>query len=193
MRHRALRFFGRLALGGALFLSPLSTAGQDPALDAGVSGTQCEPRWVPTFGNASGMDDTILAFAVFDDGSGAGPALYAGGRFLTAGGEQVNCIARWNGSEWSPLGSGVDGVTFQASVEALAVFDDGSGPALFVGGAFLVAGGEPAIGIAKWDGSAWSAVGGGVDNGVFALTVFDDGTGPALYAGGWFRPRGRAD
>ena len=44
------------------------------------------------------------------------------------------------------------------------------------------AGGSPANDIAKWDGSAWSALGSGVNNGVSALAVF----GSHLYVGGGF-------
>jgi hypothetical protein len=71
------------------------------------------------------------------------------------------------------------------SVYALAVFDDGGGPALYAGGSFTIAGGVGANRIAKWNGSNWSALGlgmGGPD--VRALTVFDDGDGEVLYAGG---------
>ena len=116
---------------------------------------------------------------MFDDGSG--PALYAGGQFTTAGGVAANRIAKWNGSSWSPLGSGMnDG--YGVSVIALTVFDDGSGPALYAGGYFTTAGGVAANYIAKWNGSSWSALGSGMNGGVVALTAFDDGSGPALYA-----------
>jgi hypothetical protein len=71
-------------------------------------------------------------------------------------------------------------------VYALTVFDDGGGPALYAGGNFATAGGPAASHIAKWNGTSWSALGGGVDSDVYALTVFDDGGGPALYAGGFF-------
>ncbi|MEM8997404.1 MAG: hypothetical protein AAGF23_21650, partial [Acidobacteriota bacterium] len=76
--------------------------------------------------------------------------------------------------------------------EALAVFDDGGGAALYVGGDFSTAGGVDADHIARWDGTTWSALGDGVDDTVFALAVYDDGTGPALYAGGRFRNAGGA-
>ena len=67
------------------------------------------------------------------------------------------------------------------------MFDDGSGPALYVGGDFTTAGGVAANHIAKWDGSSWSPLGSGMNFVVRALTVFDDGTGlAALYAGGAF-------
>ena len=122
----------------------------------------------------------VFALEIFDDGGG--PALYAGGRFGQAGSMPANSIARWNGSSWSPLGSGVLG-----SVLALQVFDDGSGPALFVGGQFAVAGSVLATNIAKWDGSSWSVLGHLNHGGVGALTVFDDGGGLALYAAGGFR------
>ncbi len=143
--------------------------------------------WLPVGGGFSTSLYSAHALVVHDDGSGAGPALYAGGNFPTAGGVLVNGIARWNGSTWSALGSGVSGGS--AVVRALAVYDDGAGggPALFVGGDFEVAGGIAAQGLARWDGSAWSPVGTGfVGGGVRTLAVHDDGHGPALYVGGDF-------
>ncbi len=123
---------------------------------------------------------SIFGMAVFDDGNG--PALYAGGQFASAGGVAASNIARWDGEQWSPLGSGVNG-----SVSCLAVFDDGSGPALYVGGSFTMAGGVPANRIARWDGSVWSSVGVGMDQGsVWTLAVLDDGLSSALFAGGTF-------
>ena len=44
-------------------------------------------------------------------------------------------IARWDGANWEPLGLGVDREAY-----ALAVFDDGTGPGLYVGGNFREAG-----------------------------------------------------
>jgi hypothetical protein len=43
---------------------------------------------------------------VFDDGSGGGPALYAGGVFTTAGGMPANNIAKWQGCPPPPCGLG---------------------------------------------------------------------------------------
>src|SRR5262249_36630818 len=102
------------------------------------------------------LQPSVNALATFDDGSG--PALYAGGTFTSAGGVTADCIARWNGTSWSALGSGLSGGT-QPAARSLAVFDDGSGAALFVGGGFQLAGGAPAAGIAKWNGTSWSALG----------------------------------
>src|SRR5688572_15469210 len=113
-----------------------------------VAGAGCPQRWLPTFGRLPGMNGHALAFAVYDDG--AGPALYAGGDFSSAGGVAASRIAKWNGSSWSALGSGLGGLG--SSVRALAVWDDGSGPALFVAGRFDTAGDVPALNVARWDG-----------------------------------------
>ena len=81
-----------------------------------------------------------------------------------------------------------------STVRAFTVFDDGTGPALYVGGEFTIAGGVTVNYIAKWDGKAWSALGTGLNDSVYALAVFDaDGEGPsppALYAGGAFTAAG---
>ena len=136
-------------------------------------------------GLTGGFFETIVfALAVYDDGSG--PAIYAAGRFTRAGDVSVNHIAQWDGNTWLDVGDGLDGMQDIDRVNTLCVYDDGDGPALFVGGMFTGAGGVESIGIAKWDGHSWSDVGGGVNRPVRTLTVFDDGTSPALYAGGNF-------
>ena len=104
------------------------------------------------------MNGDVYALAVFDDGSG--PALYAGGDFTTAGGVAGATTSRSGTARAGrPLGSGVE----RPGVHALAVFDDGSGPALYAGGDFTTAGGVPANHIAKWNGSSWSALGSGIE------------------------------
>jgi hypothetical protein len=140
-------------------------------------GSSCSPEWLPTFGGAPGTTSSIRAVAVYDDGGGS--ALYVGGAFFIAGGVQANSIAKWDGSSWTALGSGMND-----RVNALIVFDDGGGPALYAGGRFTTAGGVAAKGIAKWDGSSWAPLGGGITSEVHSLAVHDDGSGPALYAGG---------
>lgn len=145
--------------------------------------------------NGVGLNAQAYALAVFDDGNG--PALYAGGSFSLAGGIEAGRIAKWDGARWSPVAGpqGWEGVTGVSSPEvvALAVFDDGTGPALYVGGDFTIVAGVQATGIARWDGSVWSSVGGetgpvlaGQVSKVRALTVWNDGTGVALYVGGHF-------
>src|SRR5690606_19719056 len=47
-------------------------------------------------------------------------------------------------------------------VRAMTVFDDGSGPALYVGGTFPTARGLAVNRVARWDGSSWTALGPGL-------------------------------
>jgi hypothetical protein len=101
--------------------------------------------------------------------------LYAGGDFVTAGGLNANNIARWNGSAWAALGSGVN-----STVNALAVDNQN---VLYAGGAFVTAGGAAVNRIARWNGLSWSPLGSGMNGPVLALDVDDQGI---LYAGGDF-------
>jgi hypothetical protein len=134
----------------------------------------------------AGLPGSVLSLAVFDDGSGNGPELYAAGGVTIPG-----SIAKWNGSSWVPVGTGLN-----ASVRSLTVFDDGTGPALYAGGGFTSAGGQPAFRVARWKNLTWSAVGSGVgstfDNEVRTLApLVDQSTGERfLYAGGNFTQAG---
>src|SRR6185369_1412025 len=114
----------------------------------------------------------------------SGTNLYAGGGFKKAGGNPAKLIAKWDGSNWSALGSGMNNLVY-----ALAV----SGSNVYAGGGFTTAGGSPATNIAKWDGNSWSALGPGLGGGfvgtslgVYALAV----SGTQLYAGGNFTTSG---
>ncbi len=183
---------------------------EEPALYAGGSfvNTNGQPaggiaRWNGSNwqGVGGGMSsDGVSSLAVvralhgFDE-DGEGPQvaeLFAGGDFDSAGGANAPGLARWDGTEWSPV-TGWHG----GQVESLLAFDeDGPGPQatqLYVGGAFIDAESGVSGTLARWDGSAWSAVGAGLHGGgnrVLALCEFDDdGPGPnlpALYAGGDF-------
>ena len=135
----------------------------------------------------SGLDERAFSLAVFDDGGGA--ALYVGGLFQQAGGVPVNFVARWNGAAWSPL-AGTTLLQVGGGPTSLAVFDDGSGPALYAGGNFSEANLGAGNRIAKWNGQVWSPLGSGMNDQVLSLGVFDDGNGAALYAGGWFTTAG---
>jgi len=88
-----------------------------------------------------------------------------------------------------PAWSNAEGA-FDAPVRALAVFDDGTGPALYAAGEFRHVGPDLVRHVAKWDGVSWTEVGGGVVGSVFALAVWDSGSGPALYATGDFTQAG---
>ncbi len=139
--------------------------------------------WSPLDSGMSGITFGVKALAM------SGTNLYAGGYSTVVGGVAANYVAKWDGSAWSVLGSGMGGISSTSYppypyVSALAV--DGAGH-LFAGGYFTTAGGVPANYIAEWDGSAWSAVGSGMNDQVSALAV--DGTGH-LFAGGYFTNAG---
>ncbi len=142
--------------------------------------------WSDVGGGLTGVPPIWTArvnyLTVWDDGTGA--ALYAGGRFDTAGDTSAYGIARWDGQSWSDVGGGVNG-----GVASMKSWDDGTGVALYCGGVFTRAGDQAVSNLAKWDGQSWSDVGGGVsgpDAYVAALEVWDDGSGEQLYVGGDF-------
>ncbi len=145
-------------------------------------------RWNGTSWSAvaGGTDDAVRALEVFEG------ALFAGGFFDNAGGSPASSIARWSGTAWSGVGGGVTGSA--SLVLGLAVFDDGSGSALYAGGGFTSAGSVPANAVAKWNGSAWSALGDGIAGGglIAALEPFDGAlhvVGEFTQAGGRFTDR----
>jgi hypothetical protein len=142
-------------------------------------------------GFSGGIFPTVNTLAVHDDGSGL--ALFIGGGFTSANGVNASSIVRYNGSQWTALGSGISGGPFGGYVSSMAVFNDGNGAALYVGGEFDTAGGNSASNIARWNGAAWSALGSGISGGfeaVFAMTTFNAGSGQALYVGGMFLQAG---
>ncbi len=123
----------------------------------------------------------VLALARLASGD-----LVAGGGFKYAGGLSVSNIARWDGSAWFPLGSGISGA--DGVVRTLLLLPTGD---LIVGGGFTFASGTPASGIARWNGSIWSPLGAGIlpgpAAGVFALAVLPNGH---IIAGGDFYTAG---
>jgi len=135
--------------------------------------------WTPL---GSGTNSGVFALAVAE--IGGVPALYAAGHFTTAGGASARRVARWDGASWSPLGTGTSGNG--GTVYSLAASSAGGSTVLYAGGVFTGAGGVAASHVARWDGSAWSALESGTDHTVRALASWDDGSGPALYAGGEF-------
>ena len=74
--------------------------------------------------------------------------LVVGGSFLSIGGTSVNNIAAWNGTSWSPLGSGIQGTPLAMTVLS---------GVLYVGGSLTSAGGTPVGNFASWNGAAWNA------------------------------------
>lgn len=145
-------------------------------------------------GNGS-LSGRVKALAI--DGNGN---LYAGGGFSNVNNlgtvlGEADYVAKWNGTDWSALGSnGVGNGSLNNSVNALAIDENGN---LYVGGWFTNVNNNGTVlsagdYIAKWDGTSWSALGSnGAGDGplnspystVWALAV--DGSGN-LYVGGQF-------
>jgi len=137
--------------------------------------------WV-AIGNSTAMD--ARQFITFDSGSGA--TLYLFGSVFVPG-SQFTGVNRWDGQVWTSAGQ-MAGFTSIADME---VFDDGRGPALFVGGGFSSIGGVAARNIARFDGQNWEALGHGtVNGGVTVLAKLPTARGPSLMALGHFTQAG---
>jgi hypothetical protein len=144
-------------------------------------------KWMPvgsgvyTVGGG-GLDSWVNALLVYND------ELYVGGRFTDAGSVEANNIAKWNGTEWSAVGTGLG--SYGYSVGSLVVYNG----ELYAGGHFYNAGNVQVNNIAKWNGIEWSAVGTGISvytddyfsGSVSSLAVYNG----FLYAGGSFDTAG---
>jgi len=163
----------------------LAVAAVGVVMGAGTSAARAQPclSWSPEFAGQD-LDERSRCSAYYDDGTGT--QLYVGGSFLNAGGQSAKHIARWNGSTWSAVGSGVNPVGGSTGVNTMLVWNDGSGDALYCGGNFDQIGGVTANGLARYKNGTWQALAGGLIGNLNALAVYDDGGGPALYAGGSF-------
>jgi hypothetical protein len=120
----------------------------------------------------SGGGAVVYCMTIGPDG-----ALYIGGNFSLAGGvaNTLN-IAKWDGSVFTPLGTGCNG-----AVESLLFSSDGN---LYAGGAFHLAGGVAnTVHVAKWNGTVWLPLGTGMDDDVHCIA---QGNGTTIYIGGEF-------
>ena len=119
----------------------------------------------------AGLDGTVWVVHAAADGK-----VYAGGLF-------ANGFARWNGpnaTAWD-FPAPMDG-----DVRAVAE----AGSALYVGGTFTMIGLDARAHIAKFTGSAFEALGPGLNDRVNAVAVAPDGS---VYAGGFFSGSGDYD
>lgn len=110
-------------------------------------------RTVPGVGSSVGVGyGQVFGLAVHNG------ELFVSGSFSTAFGGPGNGIARWNGANWLPAGSGMD-----LQVDAVRSFDpDGAGPrsaVLVAAGSFSAAGGRFSPNFAVWgapSNSVWN-------------------------------------
>jgi hypothetical protein len=111
--------------------------------------------------------------------------LYVGGEFALAGGLPANGVARWDGSAWQGIGTGLGPMV--RAVGGFTWFDEGrgDGPRLVVSGSF-----ENTGFLRTWDGSHWSAIPGATDPYGGPVAVFDRPQTPGidLFAFGYVHP-----
>jgi len=106
--------------------------------------------------------------------------LVVAGAITRLGSPPIQKIARWNGTQWLPLGTGVLGAGIY-EVRSVLVTSAGD---LIAGGTFSYAGSLPALNVARWDGTAWSPLGAGLDGVVHVFAEMPNGD---VLAGGSFR------
>ncbi|MGZ4964823.1 MAG: hypothetical protein ACXWC8_19885, partial [Limisphaerales bacterium] len=111
-----------------------------------------------------------------------GPDLLVGGNFTAAGGSSANCVAKWNGVSWSAFGSGLTGGVSAGGIQGGPVTAIGAlGGNIIAGGSFTNSGSLRVTNLARWNGSAWTAM--GTLNGQINRIRSD---GASLYIGGLF-------
>ncbi len=135
-----------------------------------------DANWAISFAAPQFKYGNIMAMTFDDHGN-----LYVGGFLDSPGTGAADYIAKWDGTNWSALGSGTDDYV-------LALLADKAGN-LYAGGVFYNAGGTVVKGVAKWDGTNWSALGSGVGDSGWVGSLAMDQQGN-LYAGGFFTPGG---
>lgn len=123
--------------------------------------------WLNVGSGVGGSAANVTSIALAPSGD-----VYVGGWFTEAGGNtNASYIARWNGSEWQALGSGVD-----SGVESLVLNNEGR---LFVGGSFTRAGLQ-SVGCAAM---ALTAFGSLVVSGTDASTIANGDNTPSITDG----------
>ena len=110
----------------------------------------------------TGFNNTVRAIKSYPASfPNSGSIIVAGGDFTIANGGAANRIAQWTGpldnhaSGWSAMGSG-----FNGPVHAI----ERHGNSTYAAGAFTASGATPLNNVARWNGTAWVAVGGGLNN-----------------------------
>ncbi|MBC7771179.1 MAG: immunoglobulin domain-containing protein [Pyrinomonadaceae bacterium] len=175
---RALAVYnGQLIAGGGF-----AFAGEEPAFNiARFNGSEWRPMG-DIFGDSGTTE--VQSLVVYNN------ELIAAGHFSEAGGVATRNIAAWNGISWHSLDSGINSpAPSETHVSAMAAYKG----ELYAGGHFSVAGSFACNNIARWNGSTWQPVSGGIGQGhstdrVLALAVHNN----ELMVGGYFAGPGGA-
>lgn len=104
--------------------------------------------------------------------------LIAGGRFDFAGDTLANSIASWDGTKWSPMGSGFNCTESSASVRRLEIYNG----KVYAAGNFSKSGNKTVNCIAVWNGVEWDSVGAGANGLIRDMVVYKN----QLYLAGTF-------
>lgn len=120
----------------------------------------------------------VIVTAKFRDHHGA--ALYTNSTPQSQFGETVQGLYKYDGDSLTLLGATDNGPVFPL-IMCMEVFDDGRGPALYIGGAFRSIGGVAAHNLARWDGTHFEQVGGGVESIVMRMGVVREQRGFGLW------------
>ncbi len=177
--------------GGVLSLASYPVAGAPRLFAAGdfeLSQAQPGQPAVGTLASWNGSQWSIVPTHTYGDvyrleviEFGGASHLYALGNFDSIAGTPANRIARFDGTQWSDFGAGLD-LPPGSSLHALELHDDGSGPALFALGVRF--GGVNYVEriAAKYDGVSWVEIGAWTNFSPLDLASYDDGFGPGLFA-----------
>lgn len=135
------------------------------ALTCGTAASaQCTTPWIAGDGTPGANDDVLAATTWDPDGPGPlGEHVVLGGRFTLFGDLAAAHVVRWDpvtGSR-TRLGEG-----FDREVRALQVLPNGD---LVAAGDFTASGSAAMLGIARWNGTAWESLGGGLGARIVAL------------------------
>lgn len=112
--------------------------------------------------------------------NGAGDRILYYGGLSDHNGQVTRGVFVWSDDDWVPIG-----IT-NSSPLVSTVWDDGSGPALYIAGHFSTVNGASMPRVASWNGVTWRGAGFVPGSDISVLGGFTDDLGHVLYAGGTF-------